>query len=198
MKTALYGRFVQGLLFLYAAAAAADHPTIIFGTGAGGPINTITASPLPSGSWSFGIQTEIIENEAFKNDELERAVEIGTQSIHSIERLTSSSFSVSYGISEDLDVSLWLPYVDRKNIKAGEIEHGHLEAHNHGDSSGFGDATLFGHYRIYQSNTTDVSMNFGIKLPTGEVTEKDDQGDRFETEFQPGTGSLDLLVGASF
>jgi hypothetical protein len=198
MKAALYSQFVHGLLCLFPAAAAADHPTVIFGTGGGGPITTITASPMPVGSWSFGIQTEIIENETFTNDELEHAVEIRNQSIHSIKLLTSSSFSASYGISEDLDVSFRVPYIDRENIKAGEIEHGKPETHSHGNSSGFGDLSLFGRYRFYQNNTTDVSMNFGIKVPTGEVTEKDDQGDRFETEFQPGTGSVDLLIGASF
>ena len=35
----------------------------------------------------------------------------------------------------------------------------------------------------------------GIKTPTGETGEQDDQGELFEAEFQPGTGSWDPMVG---
>ena len=35
----------------------------------------------------------------------------------------------------------------------------------------------------------------GVKLPTGRTNERDRQGERFETEFQAGSGSTDVLAG---
>lgn len=43
----------------------------------------------------------------------------------------------------------------------------------------------------------NVSVLFGIKAPTGDTDEKDIDGIRFETEFQPGSGSWDYLLGAA-
>jgi hypothetical protein len=100
-------------------------------------------------------------------------------------------------VSDDLTLSARLPYIERRNIREGEIEDGDAEAHTHGDSAGLGDLLLFGQYRLIEQNNTDVGLLFGLKAPTGKTNDKDDDGNRFETEFQPGSGSWDLLIGAS-
>jgi len=97
---------------------------------------------------------------------------------------------MAYGLSEELTVSARLPYIERKDIRESEEEsprEGH--AHSHGDSSGLGDILLMGHYRLYKANDLELSVRLGVKAPTGETNDKDDQGNRFETEFQLGTGS---------
>ena len=105
--------------------------------------------------------------------------------------------SLSYGATENLSISARLPYIKRENIREGELEGGVPEAHTHGDSSGEGDLILLSQYRVLERTSTVVSILFGIKAPTGETHEEDDDGVRFETEFQPGTGSWDFLLGAS-
>ena len=45
---------------------------------------------------------------------------------------------------------------------------------------------------------TQVAALFGVKAPTGRTNEFDRFGERFETEFQAGSGSWDALFGAAF
>lgn len=184
-------------LGIYSAVAHADHPTIAFGSEGAGTINTISATPLPMGVWGFGLRSEIITNDEFSTAQLENFAASGREGVHSTDQITSTSLSLSYGITEDLSLSLRLPYIQRKNIRESELEDGVPEAHTLGDSSGVGDLLLLGQYRLLAQKDTDVSILFGIKTPTGETREKDNGGIRFETEFQPGTGSWDFLLGAA-
>jgi len=41
-------------------------------------------------------------------------------------------------------------------------------------------------------------LNFGLKLPTGKTDRKNADGDAAERSLQPGSGTTDLLVGASY
>ena len=185
-------------LAMYGTGALADHPTIAFGSEGAGAINTISATPLPVGTWGFGLRSEIITNDEFSSAQLENFAASGLEGVHSIDKITSTSLSLSYGVTENLSLSARLPYVQRKNIRESELEDGVPEAHTHGDSSGVGDLLLFGQYRVLARKDTDVSILFGVKTPSGETREKDNDGVRFETEFQPGTGSWDFLLGAAF
>jgi len=178
-------------------SAFADHPTIAFGNEGAGAINTISAQKQPAGSWGFGLRSEVINNDEFSTEQLESFAASGREGVHSIDKITNTSFSLSYGVTEKLGVSLRLPYIERENIREGELEGGIPEAHTHGDSSGIGDLLLLGQYQIFEQSNADVAILFGIKAPTGETNEKDDDGVRFETEFQPGSGSWDVLVGAA-
>jgi len=184
-------------LGIYHTAAVADHPTIAFGNEAAGAINTISANSQPVGSWGFGLRTEVFNNDEFSTEQLEDFADDGLEGVHSLDKITNTSFSLSYGVSEKLGISLRLPFIKRENIREGEIEDGIPEAHSHGDSSGFGDLLLFGQYKVVEQSSADVAILFGIKAPTGETNEKDDGDERFETEFQPGSGSWDILLGAA-
>jgi len=190
-------KFFITVLIVIAIPAYADHPTVAFGNEASGPINTIAATLMPSKTWGTGIRTEVIEKEAFSDQQLINSADKGIEGIHSVYRIISTSLSVAYGVNDDLTLSVRLPYIERKNIREGEIENGDAEAHAHGDSSGLGDLLLFGQYRVSESKNTDISLLLGLKTPTGETDDKDDDGHRFETEFQSGTGSWDFLVGSA-
>lgn len=184
-------------LAIFGPGVQADHPTIALGSEGAGAINTISATPLPAGAWGFGLRSEIITNDEFSTAQLENFAASGLEGVHSIDKITSTSVSLSYGVTENLSLSARLPYVQRKNIRESELEDGVPEAHTHGDSSGVGDLLLLGQYRVLAQKDTDVSILFGVKAPSGETGEKDNDGVRFETEFQPGTGSWDFLLGAA-
>lgn len=192
----MYKFFTIPMIF-FTTQVMADHPTVAFGSEGSGPIATIAATPMPSGTWGVGIRTELIENDAFSDQQLADYAEQGLEGVHSIDRIISTSLSIAYGINDNLTLSARLPYIERKNIRESEIEDGEPEAHTHGDSSGFGDLLLFGQYRFLEKEDTDLGLLLGLKMPTGETEDKDDDGHRFETEFQPGTGSWDFLVGSS-
>ena len=185
------------LFLLYVTTAKADHPTIAFGGEGVGAINTISSTSMPLGSWGMGIRSEIFSNKEFSNEQLENFAANGLEGVHSMDRIMSTSFSLSYGATENFSINARLPYIRRENIREGEIEDGLAEAHSHGDSSGVGDLLLLAQYRVMNRSSYDVSILFGIKTPTGETDVSDDEGIRFETEFQPGSGSWDCLLGVS-
>jgi hypothetical protein len=174
----------------------ADHPTIAFGSEAAGPIGTIPTAPLPARAWSAGLRTEIVNFDRYSDRELAGFAAAGEEHVHSVDRLMSLSASLAYGVSDDLTLSARLPYVDRQNIREGEIEDGEAEAHDHGDSSGIGDLSLLAQYRFLEHRTLDASVIGGVKAPTGKTDERDG-GQKLDTEFQPGTGSWDWLFGGS-
>lgn len=186
-----------GLCLFCSTSALADHPTIAFGSEGVGAINTISSTSVPVGSWGFGVRSEIINNDEFNTEKLEDFAASGLEGVHSIDRITNTSFSVLYGATESISISGRLPYIKRENIRAGELEGGFPEAHTHGDSSGVGDLLLLGQYRVMTRASFDASILFGVKAPTGETDVRDDDGIRFETEFQPGSGSWDYLIGVS-
>ncbi|MEO1896549.1 MAG: transporter [Cycloclasticus sp.] len=178
--------------------ALADHPTVAFGLESAGPINTISGTTAPEGVFAVGLRTEILNNDRFTTSELEAYGAAGLEGVHSVDEIRNTSLSAAFGVTEDLTLSARLPYIERKNIRESEEhEQGEGEAHTHGDSSGFGDLLLMGSYRFFNSNDTDASILVGVKAPTGETREKDNDGVRFEAEFQPGTGSWDFLLGAA-
>lgn len=186
-----------GLYLFHSTSARADHPTIAFGSEGVGAINTISATSLPVATWGFGVRSEIINNDAFSTEQLENFAASGLKGVHSVDKITSTSFSLSYGATENVSISARLPYVKRENIREGELEGGMPEAHTHGDSSGVGDLLLLGQYMVQQRANFNAAILLGVKAPTGETAVRDDDNIRFETEFQPGTGSWDFLLGAS-
>ncbi|PHS71973.1 MAG: hypothetical protein COB22_06025 [Cycloclasticus sp.] len=185
-------------LILCSNLALADHPTVAFGLESAGPINTMSGTTAPDGVFAFGLRTEVLNNEQFTTSELEAYGADGLEGIHSVDEIRNTSLSAAFGVTKDLTLSARLPYIERKNIRESEEhEPGEGEAHTHGDSSGFGDLLLMGSYRFFNSNDTDASILVGVKAPTGETREKDNDGVRFEAEFQPGTGSWDYLLGTA-
>lgn len=185
-------------LLLNSQALLADHPTVAFGLESAGPINTISGTVAPEGVLAFGLRTEVINNDRFTASELEAYGEADIEGVHSVDEIRNTSLSAAFGLTKDLTLSARLPYIERKNIREAEHHGGHGEVHTHGDSSGFGDLLLMGNYRFYKTADVDISLLAGVKAPTGETHDKDDHGERFEAEFQPGTGSWDYLLGLAF
>jgi len=102
----------------------------------------------------------------------------------------------AYGITEDLTVGVRLPYIFLNNIKEAHSDEPE-EVHVHGDVEGLGDLSLLGNYRFFARAAAgfESSVLFGVKAPTGETDKEDIEGERFETEFQPGSGSWDFMAG---
>lgn len=68
-----------------------------------------------------------------------------------------------------------------------------------GDVEGIGDITVFGQYRFFHQNDLSASVILGVKMPTGKTNRKSAEGTEIlETEFQPGSGSWDGILGLAF
>jgi len=82
-------------------------------------------------------------------------------------------------------------------------EDGEVEAHDdQGEETGIGDVSLLARYTFLTRHTLDSTLllagTVGVKLPTGATDGKVDGGDEFmDAHTQLGTGSTDLLLGAS-
>lgn len=185
----------------------ADHASVGFGVGSASPINTESGVPLPENKWSTGVRLEHIQFNQYTDQELIHLREQDPDAdIHSVDTVNQVSIKAAYGITDNFSVGLRLPVVMRNNIR--EPEHGHGTGHaagpdpvsveTLGDVSGIGDLLFFGQYRFFQHEGSHVSALFGVKTPTGETNKKTNDGEVFEAEFQPGSGSWDGLMGIAF
>ncbi len=208
------------LLILLAGHAWPDHPTMSVGSGMAGPINTLPAETLPKGQWTVGLRYEYLKLDALSDNRLSQAAAAG-EALHSTDSMSSPSLSVAYGVSNDFMLIGNLPYVSRRNIRESgghhddEAVHHEDEAVHHeddevhhedeedasvvelGDSAGIGDASVYGLYRFVNDAQTGLQLSVlgGVKMPTGATNEKTQEGDRFEADHQPGSGSWDPLLG---
>jgi hypothetical protein len=180
--------------------AHAHHPSGVANTGGAGPINTISATTLERDASSVSVMFEATKFAAFSDTQL---ADFAGRHIHahSIDAILMPSLSYAYGLTNDLTVSLRLPYVIRTDIRAGEHAHGHggiisNTAEAFGDADGLGDLTALAQWRILNNpaTRTEWAVLFGVKAPTG-ATDRTGAGELLETEFQPGSGSWDGLIG---
>lgn len=94
-----------------------------------------------------------------------------------------------YSPRRDLNVAVSLPYVSKTlSLRDGRRR----------GTEGLGDLRLFALYRFFRQDrpfgTIEATLLGGLKLPTGDSTRSDAQG-RLPPAMQPGTGSVDGLVG---
>ena len=199
MKT-LWSAAFAAVAFLYLAPGElhAHHPSAGFGQGAAGSIVTISAATVPRKSWSFDLRADYLKFDRIEDSRLEELAAAGIE-VHSVDDERSVFFSAGYGVTDDLSLGFHIPYIIRRGIREGHMEAGTPEVHVHGDSEGVGDLTLLGTWRFArrESAGADVALLFGLKLPTGSTKEKDRGGERFASEFQPGSGSWDPLIGVA-
>lgn len=109
---------------------------------------------------------------------------------------------LSYGRTDRLTVSAALPYVRRDGLRAGTHHHhgGHAmnEVMEVGSVSGVGDASVLAKYKLIDGKDASLSLIGGLKLPTGSTDKNGNDGERLDTEHQPGSGSWDGIFGAAF
>lgn len=179
---------------LMAGSALAHHPSGGAGLGTAGPVKTISASTLQAGKLSFALQFELIELDEFSDSQLHSYADHG-KDVHSADSIFHSVLGMGYGITDDLTVSLRLPYEQVNNVR--EVHSAEPdEIHVHGDAKGFGDLTVMGQYRFLKTaDDLESAVFFGLRIPTGKTNDRDIEGETFETEFLPGTGSWGPIVG---
>lgn len=196
----MIGRFLAGAaLAALASPALADHmgPS---GAGSGTGVNVFAPDTLDEGHWGFGIRFAYTRPERRSDAELET---LAAQHIHAhnTDYNLNASVGVAYGITHELTVSAELPYVRRDHLREGE--HSHVggvalnEVQQLGNIASIGDLNLLAKYRLTGAEGPRFAIIGGIKVPTGSTHERDPEGERLETEHQPGTGSWDPIFGAS-
>ena len=181
-----------------ASAALAHHPGI-GGIGGAGGIFTIGAGTLDQDQFAFSAFVDYLRLKQLSEPTL--LANVGND-VHGLQTVESYAIAFAYGITNDLTVSVRLPWVRRTGILEGVQEDPADPAtvRDRGSTSGFGDVTVLGQYRFLnnQVSGTQAAVLFGVKAPTGATNQVDPFGEVFEAEFQPGSGSWDGLFGAAF
>ncbi len=209
------------VLALMAGPASADHATAVFGEGTAGPIRTIGGTTLPEGTFALSFRLEYIDLTRFSDEELLEISEIDDE-VHSTDNLLAPSLGLAYGVTNRLTLGLRQPHVSRRTVR--ELPHHHddeepeehhdepgaeggddegehheeeLEVVNAGSPSGIGDLVATMQLRLAgpPDGTSGLALIAGLEMPTGSTDEVTSEGDRFETEHQPGSGSWGPLLG---
>jgi hypothetical protein len=109
--------------------------------------------------------------------------------------------TLDWNINQTWGLTLRVPYVDRahKHVRNEDDGLGGIEPEfEKWDFSGLGDIQALARYSFYQANDSNAGVRFGLKLPTGDIREKNSEGEEAERSLQPGTGSVDTLLGAYY
>jgi len=181
---------------LLVTPAFAHHTSGAGSTGETGPIVTTPATTIEQGQSSAAVVFEYLKFDALSDAQL------GVPGHpHSLDAILASSLIYSYGVTDDLTLTLRLPFIRRTNIREGHLHGGEAEIEALGDSAGVGDLSVFGQYRFYRDRATQTEWAFlaGLKLPTGDTSVNTADGNEpFETEFQPGSGAWEGSFGVAF
>jgi Putative MetA-pathway of phenol degradation len=171
--------------------AAADHLGAS-GFGSGGGSSVFSADTLDAGHWAAALRLVYARPERRPDAEL---VALATQGVdaHNTDYNLVGALSIAYGINHHLTLSAELPYVRRDDLREGAA--GGIE--RIGSVAGVGDMNLLAKYRLTDWPAFGFAVVGGLKLPTGTSNKRGPDGERLETEHQPGTGSWDPIVGAS-
>jgi hypothetical protein len=182
---------------LGADAVWAHHPGVGGVSGSGGLL-TIGAATLDQGQFAFSTFIDYLRLKQLSDATL--LANVG-KDVHGLQTVESRAVAFAYGLTNDLTVSMRLPWVRRTGILEG-VQEDPLDpptVRDRGNTSGFGDITVLGQYRFLnnQVSGTQAALLFGVKAPTGRTNLVDPFGEIFEAEFQPGSGSWDGLFGAA-
>jgi hypothetical protein len=118
--------------------------------------------------------------------------------VETINRNLVASLDHSFGANWGVNVAV--PVVDRS--------HAHIHQHmgqplnETWDFTGLADIRVLGRYQFAPRQEGDRhnvwGVNFGVKLPTGKIDERNGQDQLAERSLQPGSGSTDALLGVYF
>jgi hypothetical protein len=187
------------LLACSAAPALADHLGAS-AYGSGGGMTVFSPDTLDGGHWAAGLRLTYTRPERRSDAEL-AALAADHIHAHNSDYNLNASLGLAYGVSHHLTISAELPYVRRDHLREGTHEHDGGVALNGveqlGSVAGIGDVNLLAKYRLTEGERSGLALIGGIKLPTGSTHRRSPDGERLETEHQPGSGSWDPILGAS-
>ena len=102
-------------------------------------------------------------------------------------------FNFTWGFYRNFDLTILVPIVTNHFAGASEPTVG---------GTGLGDAMVLVKYRFYrrdsQRGTTQASVTFGPKIPTGRTDLTDGNGSLLPASLQPGSGSTDFFLAANW
>jgi hypothetical protein len=104
-----------------------------------------------------------------------------------------ADFNFTWGFYRNFDLTILVPLITNHFAATGRPTVG---------GTGLGDVMMLLKYRFYrrdsQRGTTQASVTFGPKIPTGRTDLTDENGTPLPASLQPGSGSTDFFVAANW
>lgn len=166
------------------------------GISSGAMVNSPSASTLGKGQIIAGLTWDAVRYNSIPATDANELHEAG-RDIHGKNHEEFYNLHVGYGLSDDLDLFVIVPLVSKTSIQIeDEDQLGRGER-----ASGIGDLRLLAKYQFWHEGI-EAALLAGFKAPTGEVSDHDQSGAKFEPEQQSGSGSWDgefgLAISRSF
>ena len=119
--------------FLTTSFAFAHHPGGLGNAQGAGPVNTISASTLEQGHGVAGFTLDYTSFDTLSDATLLGAAEAGIEDVHGLDTIQNFGLSFSYGVTNDLSLTVRLPYVRRTGIREVPHEHEHEHEEEEGE-----------------------------------------------------------------
>ena len=135
-----------------ASAASAHHPGI-GGIGSAGGIFTIGAGTLDRDQFAFSAFVDYLRLKQLSDPSL---LANSGKDVHGLQTVESRALAFAYGVTNDLTVSVRLPWIRRTGILEG-VQEDPLDpatVRDRGNTSGFGDVTVLGQYRFLNNQVS--------------------------------------------
>ncbi len=143
--------------------------------------------------WFFDFTTEE-RNWNEKTAEEAHAIHHTGHDVHNKTHEEFFHFSVGFKPFKDLTILADLPQVKRAST---DVEH-HSTLGKKEFSEGLGDLSLSAAYKLFKDADGFIGPLASVKFPTGATQERNSRRELFEVELQPGSGSYDASLGATF
>lgn len=108
--------------------------------------------------------------------------------------------TLDWNINADWGMTFKVPFVSRAHNHIFNKDDGlggtDPEVENW-NFSGIGDVQALARYRFYNDEHANAGVRFGLKLPTGSIHKRNSE-EEAERTLQPGSGSVDSLLGAYY
>ncbi len=152
-----------------------------------------------SGGWRFDFRADYFEQDQLRSgtDKVSRG-SLGVPNENEIQQYTinrNTMASIDYSPNRNWGVNVALPWFDRPHATIAE---GDTQISTSRDR-GIGDVRILGRYSGFDSQRT-TGLLFGVKLPTGEFSDRFDSGPQrgaiVDRGLQLGSGTTDAIIGA--
>jgi len=144
------------------------------------------------------------EQQVWHKRDIHLARELGEEGHDTHDKTTEEFYHFGLGanLGERVTLLAELPYVVRHDLNVEPLDENDPDAEDHlgqsRASQGFGDLNVTGIVKLLKRDNDFIGPLAGIKFPTGVTSNKTPQGNKFEPEMQPGSGSFDPLMGGAF
>jgi hypothetical protein len=172
----------------------------------GGAFCTLNTDAGVQGTWNkpgvrLDIRSEFIDMDQLRHDS-SKAQPQGEVNEHDETRTLNRNFlaTLDWNLNQDWGVTFRVPFVNRSHNHIFNADNGaggvdpEVERWSF---SGIGDVQALARYNFFSDGMSNAGVRFGIKLPTGSINKATSE-EKAERTLQPGSGSVDTLLGAYY